>query len=390
MLLSAAKRFLIVVAVILHGIIATQSVYSQRTVDLSIKSQTTIDACGDRSLVITIEPGELYAADSVLLYDLALKYDRNLLRFEQVLTVGTMSENLEQKGFNSKDTTQLRVFGFNVLRPIFGNGKPLVGLLFTFRGSCTDTTSKIEIVSEPDINAEAKIRYGKLGSFTIPVTILQKPERTLEVRFSKDSILLVDNQSIFETTMRMSFLMNAGLTDIAIPLKHDVTMELVGMTTSVSDTAEIIKEDSTTTRIVYKRKNGSSLQPPVDIQLRFAAKGTGELKTNLRADSVSYTKCACVTRTSVDTLHILRTIIISVGDEQESHVSLHTTDEFIDLHSETGTNAVKIYSLIGELLWSTTMVGQTHTQIDWSAWSKGVYILRTMTSGGNKDIMLYK
>ncbi|GIV55210.1 MAG: hypothetical protein KatS3mg039_1728 [Candidatus Kapaibacterium sp.] len=159
-------------------------VRAQRIVDVQLAARGTADLCGDRQVVVTISLSTpLYASDSLLLFEFAVGYDPVKLQFIAPLFTGTVAEGADYSGSGAIDSATVRVYAFNVTRPLRGTG-PLCGLLFRYPGECPDTVT-VRLVLPPEKNAEAKLEFGQLG--TALVEAVEHPSSSLKAQFPYDT-----------------------------------------------------------------------------------------------------------------------------------------------------------------------------------------------------------
>lgn len=167
--------------------------FAQRVVDVQLVPLGAANVCGDRQVVVTINlSAPLSVNDSLLLFEFAIRYDSQKLQFIAPLFTGTIAENTDYRGSGAIDTATVRIWAFNVLRPLRGDG-PLCGMLFRYRGDCADTTS-IAIAREPEKNPEAKIIYGRLGRALIEAVESPSTYRSLTAQFPDSLLRLQTNQ----------------------------------------------------------------------------------------------------------------------------------------------------------------------------------------------------
>lgn len=161
---------------------------AQRIVDIQLNTLGKADICGDRQVVVTVDVSSpLFTSDSLLLFEVALRYDPQKLQFIAPLFSGTLTENTEYRGSGAIDSTIIRIWAFNVMRPIYGNGRPLVAALFRYRGNCPDTAA-VTIAYTPEKNQEAKIVFGQLGSTVVEAIEQQNRQRSLKAQFPIRSV----------------------------------------------------------------------------------------------------------------------------------------------------------------------------------------------------------
>jgi hypothetical protein len=124
---------------------------------LRAESQRVVNTCLDEPTgLITVGLGEIFAADSLMLFDITLTYDFTKIVFTDLLIQGTLSEQITGIGkpiFNTSVPGEARVSAFTISTPIKGD-KPL----FAVRGVPTsDCNDSIEIgLAFVEFNSEFK------------------------------------------------------------------------------------------------------------------------------------------------------------------------------------------------------------------------------------------
>lgn len=113
---------------------------------LVISSQRSVNTCSsasDRKFLIYVDLGEIYFSDSLMSFDIFLKYDTTKLVFTDMLTTGTLSAQMSDLGpvWRPKDPGGIcYAGGGSILQPAKGK-QPLIAFQGLFKGNCGDTTS---------------------------------------------------------------------------------------------------------------------------------------------------------------------------------------------------------------------------------------------------------
>ncbi len=153
-------------------------------------SLNNIDICDNstnaRDLTIYIDLGAITSADSLVGFNYEIKFDPNVIRFNAMLDMNTLSEFLDTKSasFQSDGKIIGYALNFNSIAPISGN-RPLVAFAGTYIGDCPDTTT-IEI-SYIEFNEWFKLNVNNYLPVSIEAYVYPKTDRTLIIE-SVDSV----------------------------------------------------------------------------------------------------------------------------------------------------------------------------------------------------------
>ncbi len=161
--------------------------YAQQPLTVRLYPAGEVDVCtSPRECVLVVDVGAVAASDSLLGYNLALRYDPEKLLLHTMLTVGTLSEAMPNRDFSAR-YGELRAYAFTLTRPVWGQ-KPLVAFLGEFRLECPDTAEVQLLWAE--FNEEFE-RQRAVSLDTTPVyvraVVAQRPERELRTELQERS-----------------------------------------------------------------------------------------------------------------------------------------------------------------------------------------------------------
>ncbi|MES2764880.1 MAG: hypothetical protein V4642_03360 [Bacteroidota bacterium] len=230
--------------------VATISAYAVDTVDVCSGSKRVVVAV---SLGQVGQIGQVLKSDSLLYFDIELKFDQNKIKFDQVLTSGTLSEKFT--GF----PTQGYFAGKGVVRATGGNiqdipvtgSEPLIAFLGTVLSTCADTVN-VEI-SYFDIEFKRPI------TDTVNAKVLVQEGKSLKrfasVKASQDSLNF--NDSIL--TQQVIFSINAStgtkLREGILKVDYNTSSFKISQIAAETQDIEIVKVDSTITGVEISFKN---------------------------------------------------------------------------------------------------------------------------------------
>ena len=143
--------------IVLTIIMVVSTVSAQDT--LRITSFRVIDVCSsEKSWLISLSLGRINFSDSLESFDIAIGFDRNVLRPGSVLKEGTLSAQVSNGPvMNLIVPNEMRIYGFNIARAVAGD-LPLFAVTGEFIGTC-DSVGRFYVPAPPDFNAEFKRRF---------------------------------------------------------------------------------------------------------------------------------------------------------------------------------------------------------------------------------------
>jgi hypothetical protein len=286
-------------------------VCAQRIVDVQLAALSTANLCGDKQVVVTISLSTpLYASDSLLLFEFAVGYDPAKLQFVAPLFTGTLAEGADYSGSGAIDSATVRVYAFNVTRPLRGTG-PLCGLLFRYRGDCPDTTT-VRLVLPPEKNAEANIQYGQLGTTTIEA--VEYTSSSLTAQFPYDTASVAKGTG-FELPIEFN-IPSSRIRAWSFRLRGSGGLRLESVQLAASDSLVLFVESiDSTEQNVY-------VQSPSPLRVRKVIVTCSALLTRfepVRLEVVpELPRCACVASVKGDTIHIVPSETLSVPNQPTS------------------------------------------------------------------------
>lgn len=286
-------------------------VRAQRIVDVQLAALGTADLCGDRQVVVTISLSTpLYASDSLLLFEFAVGYDPAKLQFIAPLFTGTIAEGADYSGSGAIDSATVRVYAFNVTRPLRGTG-PLCGLLFRYRGDCPDTAT-VRLVLPPEKNAEAKLEFGQLG--TALVEAVEHPSSSLKAQFPYDTALVAIG---VERELSLEFNVPAArVRTWSFLLRGSTGLRLNRAALAANDSLTLVVESSDSLELHAQIVSPSPLQAR-KVTLTCSAQLSRSELAQLEVVP-ELPRCACVVSVQGDTVSIVPAETLSIIEQAAS------------------------------------------------------------------------
>ncbi len=236
---------------------AVSSLPSAAADTLVIASQQTINVCSsqsDQKFLIYVNLGEIYFSDSLMSFDIFLKYDTTKLVFTDMLTTGTLAAQMSDLGpvWRPKDQGGVcYAGGASILKHARGN-LPLIAFQGQFKGGCGDTSTVS--LDEVLFNSEFRRQYSNsvsgivrtIAKGTVTDDIASVFQQRNYIVSGKDSSISLPltlkmpgiTKGLVECTLQM---VHAGAftIDSIQPLVPDTTFTLIS-TVLTSDTSTFV------------------------------------------------------------------------------------------------------------------------------------------------------
>jgi len=242
-------------------IISVQPLKAQETAILSIQTTDTIDVCGnDKRVIVTVSLGNVLKSDSLLYFDIELKYDPTKVQFNQILTSGTLSEQFAGEipatgEFSGVGYARAYAGSFKDI-PVSGN-KPLIGFLGTAKSTCPDTTEVI--LSSLDL--EFKRTIIDTQKAVIIAREGKSANRFVSLASTVDSINLNDTVNSQTVNFKISGSQGTRLKEGILKVDYNHSSFKVSQIIPATSNIEIVKVDSNSTglEISFKALDTNSL-----------------------------------------------------------------------------------------------------------------------------------
>ena len=379
LLFSKSNIIAFVVAVAAFVAATTNLLSQKRAIDFSITAFSGIDQCSnDSTFIVLINCGTVSQADSLLLYDITIKYPANKVSFKQALYQNTLSESLETKSSGSRDTGEVRVFGFNVMRFISGS-KPLVALLFKHRAECTDSIP-IEFAVLPDINPEARLFVRELKGLTVPIATPYVSSRSLKVQFSNDTIVLGANQEIVRIPIEWSISNTEKVRHFSFDVLCYGGLTIDSAIATSGQKISVIVDSSKTSIEVLQNSSAPLLQGTFDIWGHVPT-APGKLAGTLSVNNAKWDTCDCLATFSGNTASYRRDDVSSL-ETREPTLDVTSDGDVWEIENTTLENVhCAIYNVQGSEVFSVLLHSGNKQNIVTNSWPRGIYMIVLMSRG---------
>lgn len=334
----------------------------------------TVDVCGRRECVLVVAADPISARDSLMGFNLAIRFNPEKLVFHTMLTIGTLAEAMEWRDLGVRGD-ELRAYAFTLASPVFG-AKPLVAFLGEYRHECPDTTA-VQL-AYVEFNEEFE-RQRSVVVDTAPVPVVaavrDMPGRVLQTRLQERHWEISGTDTV------------ATLTAV---VEYDTTLRLGEAVTEMDGLPSWLAVDTVTVvggilQGWERSGHGVTVRWASQgrVQVRFMMRVTERVADTalVRVETRPVNPCACLTRWSGDSLRAVNT----ARDTVPTHVVQVQEQRWYERSSllclEAGER-LELYDLQGRLCWrEEAREGRRCVQL--AQLSEGVYIGLWQRRGGS-------
>ncbi len=361
----------------------------------------TINVCKEsRRIVVTVEVGDIFAADSLLGYDVSVTFDPRFLVLDRVLTIGTLSESLEEgtaEDFRRPGVANIQGFNLLSFMKSFGN-RPLIALSGEYFGDCADE-ALIEI---------AEVTYSKLqpnGVTTVDVdgnileigkvVALEEAEESSQVEIE----IGAEEEVVLAEGARQSAVIPIRLKDRSERGISELSFEVSIADGSQFELLEVRSEEDGVTVEKFARQEETeglydvrcTISTTANVAEQFLSLRVENIE-NLDAESdlvlrpVQVNTCSCVSQllgSSVVLKSVKKDTTVSTGlqDAIQDKKSVKIVDSGSEWIIESVVEGlflanVKIYTVLGQMLINKSVaISNGAVTIPIDSLVKGVYLL---------------
>lgn len=345
---------------LLTVLLTVSSLPSAAADTLVIASQQTINVCSlksDQKFLIYVNIGEIYFSDSLMSFDIFLKYDTTKLVFTNMLTTGTLAAQMSDLGpvWRPKDQGGVcYAGGASILQHARGN-LPLIAFQGQFKGACGDTTSIS--LDEVLFNSEFRRQYSTSVSGIVKTVARGTATDEIAAVFQQRSYIVTGKDStislpltvktpgitnaLVECTLQMVHTGEFSIDSIQ-PLASDTTFNMISTrrtldTTTFVWTVKAQKPSISFLANVRSLTNDSSKRATVNATIRIVDSCYCLVAKN--TDSMS----TCVIRNRTMPTSVFETVV----DEGTAWCTTMGGDIIIQsLHGQP--ESVEVFTLLGE------------------------------------------
>jgi len=343
-------------------IMTTSSLPSAAADTVNIASKQLINICSapnDQKFLIYVDLGEIYFSDSLMSFDIFLKYDTTKLVFTDMLNTGTLSAQMSDLGpvWRPKDPGGFcYAGGASILKNAKGN-IPLIAFQGVFKGQCGDTTTVS--LDEASFNTEFKRQYNASTSGVVRTYVKGTLSNDVASVFLSRSMVTGGKDSIVSVPLRVKTpgLSNASI-ECTVTLQHGGFFKLDTIQPLVQDTTVIvtsIDQGAETTTLKWQMKASGEMQD-FNVLIRSLSNVNGKVAV-MNATFIVIDSCFCVGPKNTDSMSTCtienKTTSTSVREKVvDEGIAWYTTlggDIVIQsLHGQP--ESIEIFTLLGEQL----------------------------------------
>ncbi len=357
---------------------------------LRIESVRTVNLCSnDKTFLLTASIGEVFFSDSLMYFDITLRYDTSVIRPTQGFPQGTLAGQLEfgeyNPAYNFRTPGEIKVSAFSISTHAKGN-IPLIAIGGNFVGDCHDSDSitvpTIGMFYALDFNKEFKRKVTVdvseiFAAVAIPVI---KPSIGATIDTEAVHIESPDSTASFTIDLTTPELKNtrAALTVTKVPT-NGISIDTVILVGATADSMKRIGID--TVKVYYVAPSG-----PLQAQVVLSASHErNNDSTTFTASVQSLEDCGCITPAKTDSVRVVthKKTVSALSDVDEDSVTIRMMEDAIvvqGVHGQPGF--LTVYALDGAIVYRVAFnEGTNRIQVPIHDLPHGVYFVKT-TSGG--------
>lgn len=349
-----------------------------------IRSYRTVDVCsGEKRFTIAIDLGLIVASDSLVSFDITIGYDTLMIRPTDVLKEGTLSSQMQYGPVFTKIVPgEMRVAGFNVLRPVIGS-VPLFAIAGDYLGDCGSIAS-FTTPWPHEFNEEFKRRFTTTVSDTIATVAVGKHRQDLGTVIAFDTLEIPGKDSVRVLDVKANVIMGSVSKYEMMLITSDSVTAIMENVTLVGVTNQQFYRDSPQRiRVEFETDGMVDVVAQCSIRSTTAAKvATQQVRSELKViDS-----CHCVKSTSMDSVQIVskQEPVVSVASPVDARIErLIVANNIVYFQCDHGqTNVITVSDLLGRVVLTTTSSQASNPLISLEHLPAGTYIINAECGRG--------
>ncbi|GEM_PF-1078234 len=346
----------------------------------AVRVWDTVDVCGRRECVLVVDvTPPVESQDSLMGFNLAIRFDPEKLVFHTLLTSGTLAEAMDQRGFNAS-YGEIRAYAFTLTRTISG-ARPLVAFLGDYRQECPDTTSVQLLYVEFNEEFERR-RTVVVDTTPVPVyaRVMELPSRVMRTKASDHEWQIQEEDTALWWELRVGY-------DSSLSLR--IAQTVVDGLPRWVQVHGVATVDSSAVRAWERRDSALMVtwrpSPNVGIRVGLSVIERKSDTALLQAWTYPLDSCSCITQWTRDSLRVVNSAVVSVPFVTESG---HKIVWFANSSFSVGVGErLELYDLLGRLFYSKEAQGERH-RISLQGVPAGIYLGRWHRAGGVYPVMV--
>ncbi len=357
------------------------------------------DVCGDKRSLIVVYVDTIVLQDSILGYDLEVRYNPEKLYLTDEIFVSTLTEQFDDHKLTFPEPGLARGWGANILRPVttVQQGQPLIAMSGEFIGNCNDT-AHVEVsfisfahVKNDDVFDVAGVTERKGVAKAI---IRDRQDRHVTAVVESTPVELKGLQVSESITISLQNGAGKGMTTATVEIAVDNPEQFTVQ--NITAAPGVLIEDIQSGEGVWivQIAMGEDWVLEEALQFHIATTGNKDDSARVAVRPVQVNNCACVTRLlgSGVELRSSKEISVSVADEPESMDKTPLviyTDAGWSIRCAEPIQFVRLATLLGQNMKMEYTTGST-VVIDNTQLSRGLYLLQIGTGQKTRTIIVEK
>lgn len=358
------------------------------------------DVCGDKRSLIIVYVDEISTQDSILGYDLTVRYNPDKLYLTDEIFVNTLTEQFNDHKLTFPEPGIARGWGANILRPVatVQQGQPLVAMRGEFKGICTDTAHiEVSFISFAHVQDDDVLDIlGTAERKGIAKAIISdRQDRYITASIDATPIALegVDTSGFVKVALRNTVSKGVTTATIEVAIDNPAQFKLQDVVGAEGIQLLQVWQSSEGTWRVEVAISPEWVSEEL-FQFRIASLSNQNDSAAVAVRPVQVNECACVTRLlgSGVELRSSKKISVSVGELEENSNEVARVvfaDGSWNIQSDQHIQLVRLSTLLGQNIAIYTDVGKFMT-IDNTQLSRGLYLLQIGTGHIVKTIIVEK
>jgi hypothetical protein len=335
----------VIVLVMLLSAVAGEELIAKYQAKIDIlKDIDVCDSTAKERLIFMVNIGEIKRSDSLLGFDLAIRYNPNKIKITNYLTGNTLSSVFEEKSFSlGLDSGIISgfalTFNFN-LKPPSGDSI-LIAFSAEWIGNCEDTTNLeiLELNFTEEFKKELDTTFGTGVVYGYPFAL---PERTAKMKVDKPIITLKDNQNDFKLNYSVTLPQTYYTESLILEYLSSNIIKINDVVSSDMN-AEVVSVENN--KIALRLKNNVT-KFNLSLNCNYLLKDT-LTGYKFYINKMLYSDCSCILSVSSDSIIVNKdSTFVSVKEIFGSNVKLESDCLIMD-NADLGIENIAMFDLLG-------------------------------------------
>lgn len=320
---------------------------------LRIRSVRTPNLCSnDTTVLLTASIGEVFFSDSLMYFDITLRYDTSVFRPTQGFPQGTLAGQLDfgkdNPAYNFRTPGEIRVSAFSISTNAKGN-IPLIAIGGVFVGNCHDRDS-ITVPYAVDFNEEFKRKVTVHVSEIFEAVAIPVSRPDLGATIETDSVRIDAPDSTARINLTVTTSGLPGIPSVLTIAKTQTNGISIDSVLLLGVNPDSVLRFGPDTVVVYYVAPSSPLQAQVVVSALHTREDDS---TMLTATVETFEDCGCIKPTKKDSVEIVthKTTVSALSDVDEDSVTILMMEDAIvvqGVHGQPGF--LTVFALDGTIV----------------------------------------